>query len=93
MGTYLTTLENKRIPITDKQALSIRDTWILRDKPDTDQTKLEFLSTIASINYAPETIYCFHRFKVHKTIVNNHSNKIYIKKCKQCDKTFTTDER
>lgn len=91
MAIKLETIDFKEIPITDKQAIEIREAWILRDRNILPREKMDFLNTIAKIKYSPEQVFCLHRFKKKRTIEGIHGSQFYIMICKQCDTTFTTD--
>lgn len=87
---YIEYLDHSTKTVPPEKAQQLRDAWVTRDTTELTQEQLDFLNKISKIHHTPEQIYCFCRFKLHKTLAMKYSN-LYVLKCPQCGKQRTTD--
>jgi hypothetical protein len=85
-------LDDTTKKITPEMAQQLREAWVMRDNTKLTEEQLNFLNRISKIHYAPEDVYCLHRFVLDKTIPGFRGSKFYVMKCPQCKETFSTDK-
>lgn len=61
-----------------------------RTKKYASEKQKDFMESVIAVQYSPDQVYCFHSYKLDKTIAMRTSN-IYIYICANCNRKETVD--
>lgn len=78
----------KEAVVTPSVVADVRNRWVTKDYKSQEQQS--FIENIMRIHYAPEDIYCLHRYE-HVGTFNMGKANGYTMKCTFCDHSYPTD--